>query len=195
MYCTNCNKSFTDDYSFCDTCGGKLEKTNETEAFQPVAPQPVAPSQPEYRPNPTPTYQAPPAAPTYPSQAPVVNNKQSKTVSVGAWIGILFLNIIPFIFGVIYTLAVIVSTLLNLDNITPVTIAFLAFAVFYIILLFVWAFGNPKARSLKNFAKATLIMTVLIVLLVIISYFTLGDSINEMVPQLENFDFNFDFNL
>lgn len=194
MYCANCNKSFTDEYSFCDTCGGKLEKENGTEASQPVTPQPTTYSQPEYQP--TPTYQAPPAAPVYAPQTTqelAVNDKQSKTVSFGAWIGIIFINIIPFTFGVLYTILAIVATLTNLDNLTPVSIAFFAFALFYIVLLFVWAFGKPKARSLKNYAKATLIMTIIVILIVVISAIVLGDYIMDLVPEEFN-NFNFDMN-
>ena len=172
MYCSNCNKSFSDDFSFCDTCGGKLEKENITETFQPVTPE-VSTPQPEYQPAPPPIYQAPPAAPTptyapQPPQADAVNDKQSKTVSFGTWLGILFLNIIPFTFGVIYTIAAILATLLSLDNLTPASIVFFAFALFYVILLFIWAFGKPKARSLKNYAKATLLLTLIVIVLVVV---------------------------
>ena len=197
MYCTNCNKSFSDEFSFCDTCGGKLEKENSTEAFQPETPQPAVTPQPEQQPSPIPTYQAPPPAPTYTPVTPqtdVVDEKQSKTVSFGAWLGILFLNIIPFTFGVVYTLAVIIATLLNLDNTTPVGIAFFAFALFYVILLFVWAFGKPKARSLKNYAKATLLLALIEIVLVVVGGLLLVDYIMDLVPEgLDNFNFDFNF--
>ncbi len=197
MYCSNCNKSFSDDFSFCDSCGGKLEKENITEAFQPVTPEAAAPSQPEYQPAPTPIYQAPPAAPIYapaPPQAAVVNDKQSKTVSFGTWLGILFLNIIPFSFGVIYTIAAILATLLSLDNLTPASIVFFAFALFYVILLFIWAFGKPKARSLKNYAKATLLLTLIVIVLVVVGSLIWGKYIMDYVPEgFENFNFNMDF--
>ncbi|NLE23784.1 MAG: hypothetical protein GX625_00350 [Clostridiaceae bacterium] len=196
MYCSNCNKSFSDDFSFCDTCGGKLEKENITETFQPVTPE-VSTPQPEYQPAPPPIYQAPTAAPTYapqPPQADAVNDKQSKTVSFGTWLGILFLNIIPFTFGVIYTIAAILATLLNLDNLTPASIVFFAFALFYVILLFIWAFGKPKARSLKNYAKATLLLTLIVIVLVVVGSLIWGKYIMDYVPEgFENFNFNMDF--
>lgn len=197
MYCSNCNKSFSDDFSFCDSCGGKLENESITESFQPVTPEAAAPSQPEYKPTPTPTYQAPPVAPTYapaPPQADDVNDKQSKTVSFGAWLGILVLNIIPFTFGVIYTIAAILATLLSLDNLTPASIVFFVFALFYVILLFVWAFGKPKARSLKNYAKATLLLSLIMIVLVVVGSLIWGKYIMDMVPEgFENFNFNMDF--
>jgi len=199
MYCTNCNKSFSDDFSFCDTCGGKLEKKISAEAFQPETTQPAVDSQPELQPAPppSPTYQAPPPAPTYTPAAPqtdAVDDKQSKTVSFGAWLGILFLNIIPFTIGVIYTIVVIVATILSFDDATPVGIAFFAFALFYVILLFVWAFGKPKARSLKNYAKATLLLAVIVIILVVIGSLLIGDYIKDLIPEgLDNFNFDLNF--
>lgn len=199
MYCSNCNKSFSDQFSFCDNCGGKLEKGNGTETNQIVTPQPSAPYQPENQsnptPNPTPTYQAPAVPPTYapqPHQTGITeqpNKKLSKTVSFGTWIGIIFLNIIPFIFSVIITLSIIISNIymLRLKIIEPVYIALLAFALFYIILLFVWAFGKPKARSLKNYASATLLMTLLVIILMAVVYFVVRDS--DVVTQFVS-DFN-----
>ena len=77
---------------------------------------------------------------------------------------------------------------------SPVSIAFFVFALFYVILLFVWAFGKPKARSLKNYAKATLLLTLIVILLVVISALLLGDFIMDLVPEgFNNFDFNMDF--
>ncbi|NLB77421.1 MAG: hypothetical protein GX796_00850, partial [Clostridiaceae bacterium] len=137
-----------------------------------------------------------PAAPVYAPQTTqelATNDKQSKTVSFGAWIGIIFLNIIPFTFGVLYTILAIVATLTSLDNLTPVSIAFFVFALFYIVLLFIWAFGKPKARSLKNYAKATLIMTIIVILIVVICAIVLGDYIMDLVPEEFN-NFNFDMN-
>lgn len=196
MYCSNCNKTFTDDLAFCDTCGGRLEKEQVAETVQPVTPTPVAqtPVAPPVTPPPAapaqPTYQytqAPPTGYTAPSyQAPVAeeNKKISKTVSFGTWMGIHFLNIIPFMFGVIYTIAIIIATLTSLDNINPLGIAFLAFAVFYVILLLVWAIGKPKARSLKNYAKATLLMTLIVIILIAILYFVLRDMVMDIIPQI-----------
>jgi predicted PurR-regulated permease PerM len=84
--------------------------------------------------------------------------------------------------------------MLRLKIIEPVYIALLAFALFYIILLFVWAFGKPKARSLKNYASATLLMTLLVIILMAVVYFVVRDSdvvtqfisdFNEMFESLE----------
>lgn len=196
MYCQNCNKSFSDDYSFCDTCGGKLEKENIAEISQSVDTTPVAPLEPDIQPEPQPSpiqpapvgFAPPPPQPQpQPIVEPQQNNKQSKTVSFGAWMGILFLNIIPVMFGVFYTLGVIIGSLSALDNINPIGIAFLAFAVLYIILLFVWAFGKPKARSLKNYAKATLLMSLIVIIIGIVGFFLLRDAVMDMLPQLPDF--------
>lgn len=197
MYCQNCNKSFTDDFAFCDTCGGKLEKEHVVETAQPIAQNPVTP--PVTPPPVQPTYQYTQApspsgyAPTS-HQVPVAeeNQKISKTVSFGTWMGIHFLNIIPFMFGVFYTIAIIISTITTLDSANPLGIAFLAFAVFYVILLLVWAIGKPKARSLKNYAKATLLMTLIVIILMVILYFVLRDIVMDYIPQLP-LDFDMPF--
>ncbi len=201
MYCPNCNKSLSDDFTFCDTCGGKLENEQIAETEQPVAqnpstppitPPPVAPAQPTYQ-----FTQSPPSghAPID-NQAPVAeeNKKTSKTVSFGTWMGIHFLNIIPFSFGVFYTIAIIISTLSTLDQANPLGIAFLAFAVFYVILLLIWAIAKPKARSLKNYAKATLLMTLIVIILMIILYFVLKDVVMDYINTLPiDFDMPFQY--
>lgn len=204
MYCPNCNKTYTDEFAFCENCGTKLEKEQVAEQVQqpadpipetpqvaptPIAPPPPASSQATYQSTMTP----PPVAQS--NQAPVAeeNDKLSKTVSFGTWMGIHFLNIVPFIFGVIYTFAILFSTPVALQKADPVTIGFLAFTVFYVILLLVWAIGKPKARSLKNYAKATLLMTLIVIVLVIIMVFVVRDRINEVIDQLRNFEVPFDY--
>ena len=71
---------------------------------------------------------------------------------------------------------------------------FFAFALFYVILLFIWAFGKPKARSLKNYAKATLLLTLIVIVLVVVGSLIWGKYIMDYVPEgFENFNFNMDF--
>jgi amino acid transporter len=203
MYCPNCNKTYTDEVTFCENCGSKLEKEQVAEPIKPadpipqapqVAPTPIAPppqasSQATYQATMTP----PPVAQSY--QAPVAeeNSKLSKTVSFGTWMGIHFLNIIPFIFSVIYTFAILFSTPTAIQQAQPVGLALLAFSVFYVILLLVWAIGKPKARSLKNYAKATLLMTLIVIVLVIIIVFAVRNMLTDLMDQLRNFDLPFDY--
>ncbi|MGI6621968.1 MAG: zinc ribbon domain-containing protein [Acetivibrionales bacterium] len=207
MYCSNCNKTFTDEFAFCDNCGAKLEKEQVAENVQPTDPTPDTPqvtpppvTPPPVTPPPVPpsqaTYQytqAPPAAHSY--QAPVAeeNKKTSKTVSFGTWMGIHFLNIIPFILSVIYTISVILSTPAALKNANPLGLAILAFSVFYVILLLIWAIGKPKARSLKNYAKATLLMTLIVIILVVILVFALRNMLTDVIEQIQNFEIPFQY--
>lgn len=63
-------------------------------------------------------------------QVPVpVPVKREEEVSVGMWIGIFLINIIPCIGPLVY-----------------------------IIMMFIWAFGETPKKALKNFAKANLIL-------------------------------------
>lgn len=209
MYCSNCNKTFTDEFAFCDNCGAKLEKEQVAENVQPTDPTPDTPqvtpppvTPPPVTPPPVPpsqaTYQytqAPPAAHSY--QAPVAeeNKKTSKTVSFGTWMGIHFLNIIPFMFSVIITISIIVLNIYSLiqNEINPLGIAFLTFAAIYVILLLVWAIGKPKARSLKNYAKATLLMTLIVIILVVILVFALRNMLTDVIEQIQNFEIPFQY--
>lgn len=78
-------------------------------------------------------------------------NLESEPVSIGQWVGIFCINLIPCVGGLVY-----------------------------IIMMFVWAFGTTAKPSLKNFAKAQLIIIgVVLVLTIIVSiiFAILGVSI------------------
>ncbi len=65
---------------------------------------------------------------------------EDEHVSVPMWIGIFLINIIPCVGPLIY-----------------------------IVMLFVWAFGNNNKTSLKNFAKAQLIVALAVICLAIVA--------------------------
>lgn len=84
------------------------------------------------------------------------NQKEAKTedekpISFGNWIGTMLLPFIP-IFG----------------------------GLAYIVMLFVWAFGNETSKSKKNWARATLIVTIIsIVILIFFIASTMMDVMNS----------------
>lgn len=75
-------------------------------------------------------------------------NKGKKDVSFGMWLGMMVLPFIPLI----------------------------GFPVF-VVLLFVWAFGAESSQTMKNWARATLIVGV--ILLIVMGFF-MGDILEQM---------------
>lgn len=135
MVCRNCGSQIADTSVVCPRCGAA------TAGYQ--APAYTPPSQPVYSP------------PVY-AQAPA-QSYADEHVSVGMWIGIFFINFVPFI-----------GTLI------------------YLIMLFVWAFGSTPKRSLKNFAKAQLILMLIGLILGIIAFvimMALGYSFADLGDQ------------
>lgn len=181
MYCVNCNKNFSEEHHFCDTCGSRL--VNGNAPSQPQSPEPSyqqSPS-PSYYYEPSPVYQDPPyyAPVTLPQAAPAAQHEQ--IVSVGAWFGIAFLNVVPFGLSLLYIFMLIKSSIENFDYINWLTGVFIGLTLVYVILLFVWAFGKPKKQSLKNYSIATIVMT----LLLVVVYLIFRDNIIEYL----GFDF------
>lgn len=119
MICKMCNTENTDGTRFCQSCGQPLyeaDNTNYSDAVQNN--QPYYPPTPQY-------------------QQSSQNNRptESYPMSVGSWIGVFFLSLIP---------------------------------IANIILLFVWAFGGTSKVSLKTYARAQLILSLIAVLIVAI---------------------------
>ena len=67
--------------------------------------------------------------------------KEDEHVSMGQWLGIMALGLIPCVGTLVYT-----------------------------IMLFIWAFGDTKKKSLKTFSRAALIMTAISAVLVTIFF-------------------------
>ena len=180
MYCQNCNKTFPDNHTFCDTCGGKL--VNEPASA-------AAPVNAGYQQ--TPVYAPQPAytAPAYPN---AVAPQRNETISFGAWFGISVLGIVPFFMGLVMVLVILVGSILSfiagtLDLSNPLSIIFFVLTLLYFILLLIWAFGGSRKRSLKNYARATLLMSVILIVLGIIAYLVLNQYITDI---LSNYNLN-----
>ena len=67
--------------------------------------------------------------------------KKDEHVSMGQWLGIMAIGFIPCIGGLVY-----------------------------LIMLFIWGFGDTKKKSLKTYARAALIMTAISTVLLTIIY-------------------------
>ena len=165
MFCENCGEQMAENALTCPKCGA---------AARPARP---AVEQPAYRPpvqqQNTPTVPIPPvqqySQPVYAQpyfQAPVMPpvNTANEHVSVGGWVGIFCINLIPVLGWLIY-----------------------------LILLFVWAFGDTKKKTLKNFAKATLIgmlimiiLGIAVVVIAAIAGVSLTDYFNTMGNDISN---------
>ena len=140
----------------CPSCGAAASQDG---AGQQNA-QPPAYSPPSYSPPPAPNFYQPYQAP-YTQPVPANVNEH---VSVGAWIGIFFINVIPIIGPLVY-----------------------------LVLLFVWAFGNTAKKSLKAYAKAQLIiaavliaLSVLAAIVLAIAGFSFSDFFQEMADEFDN---------
>lgn len=179
MFCKTCGEQIEDGVLVCPICATAVEvQAVPQPPEQRTQPQPQTPQyqqQPSYQQAPPlqyqqPTYQqTPPPPPQYQQpmyQQPVTqqNNAGIEHVSVGGWIGIFCINLIPLVGWLIY-----------------------------IIMLFVWAFGDTKKKTLKNFARATLLISAILIVLAILAFTAAaiaGVSLSEYFEGMENFQFD-----
>lgn len=82
------------------------------------------------------------------------NYSEDEHVSTLMWIGIFAINIIPGIGSLVY-----------------------------LILLFVWAFGSTPKKSLKTFAQAQLIISLVVVVLLVLFFLITGVTISELANE------------
>jgi len=171
MFCKNCGEQLEDDALICTKCGAATEKSQTTQTQQPpqTTSQPLPPpvqqqyqyQQPAYQ---QPTYQQPQyQQPTY--QQPFINQQNyavDEHVSVGGWIGIFCINLIPIVGWLIF-----------------------------IIMLFVWAFGSTPKKTLKNFAKAMLIIWLIVFVLAIIAVIIAGIAGVNLSHYVNSSTYNF----
>lgn len=163
MICSKCHTDNPEGSTFCRECGNSLtpkvslskDSSEQTQSnpyqgnippvgnpFENNAPYQNAPQQNTYQqPGQSNPYQQP-----YPQSAPQqipyypnMTMPQDEHVTVGEWIGLYCLNLIP-----------IVGTII------------------YIVLLFVWAFGDTPKKSLKTFSRANLILALIALVICII---------------------------
>ena len=118
MFCEKCGMQNDDINQFCYNCRSQLPNAQAYQNQGYTQPNPYANMQPAYpQPNP------------------------DEHVSVGTWIGIFFINLIPCVGSLIY-----------------------------FIMLFVWAFGGTPKKSLKTFAQAQLILFAIVLGLFIVLF-------------------------
>ncbi len=94
------------------------------------------------------------------------------------------LNVIPFFLGLVYAVTLVVISVENTENISTVGFVLLAFLALYIILLFVWALGKPKKRSLKTYAASTLVMTLVLAVIILFLYMAYREYITDILDNL-----------
>lgn len=193
MHCPKCNSDFPDHFVFCDVCGGKLEGEAKAPAQEEPNPYAAAPQQPVYTqpapmpapaPIPTPASAPTPVAPYRPEPP-----KSKETVSFWTWFFMNILNVIPFSIGLIYTVMLIYTGVQNLESLNTFSIVLISFAVLYVVLMIVFALINPKKRSLKTFAAANIIMSLIVVILLVAAYFLFKDAVSDFIDfdNLSNF--------
>lgn len=168
-FCTKCGTRLAEGTKFCTLCGavisnGRTDKPGErsSEPFKDVRTQPDHPPAPP-RVNSGNNHAArnmpPNGAGTGNTFNPPVKETRYEPLSVGAFIGITFLMMIP---------------------------------VVNLILLIVWACGGAKNPNTRNYARASLIMMVVyIVLFIILGMFIVSyisrfgmDLLNGLLPLL-----------
>ena len=143
MFCRQCGAQNEDSYQNCANCGAplrKVEANQQPTPNQPVTPPPTA--QQDYsQQSAQQTYTQPTGSAGYTQTINVQAGEQpsEREVSVAQWVGIFCINLIPCVGSLVY-----------------------------IIMMFVWAFGSTPKQSLKNFARAQLIIIGIVIVLVMI---------------------------
>ena len=84
-------------------------------------------------------------------------NNEDEHVSMGQWLGIMAISFIPCVGSLIY-----------------------------LVMLFIWGFGDTKKKSLKTYAKASLIMTAISAVLVTIFFVVFVIVTGGMIAVLED---------
>ena len=148
MLCPNCKTQNPENAVICAHCGQRLPYE------RPNAPA-AAPSQPFVPQRPAqPSYQEVPLAPHRPQA------DMNQHVSLGKWLGIMLLMLIPIL--------------------GPLVLS---------VLLLVWAFGKTPQISLKNYARASLIMVVVYLGLSLVGLYVLfavfADTINALLAAMQ----------
>ena len=184
MLCENCGNLIAEGSKFCMSCGEKIEIK---EAAQEVAasvesiasmestaaagsdPIPAAPSMPA---QPTQSQAVPPPArqtvqPVQPVAQPIQQTIHSSAAQ----------EVPP-------------EKIQKPASIKPLPVwkyigifLLLCIPVLGLVMLFVWSFGESFNRNTKNFARASLILIIIMIVLMIVSYFTLGDSLKNILSN------------
>lgn len=140
MICTNCSNSYEDGASFCRDCGAPLVPNMN-------APQGGAG-----------------AAPPEPARKAA---QEPNTVSIGEWIWVLLLPLIPCVGWLVW-----------------------------LVMMFVWGFGETVKPSKKTFARASLIVALVAVVLVIVLAVIgtlVGISLSNIVEQAPYYQYRYHY--
>lgn len=153
MICSRCKTQNPDGNTFCLECGNSLDPfvTTDNNSYQP---QNGSVGNDQFIPGSNQYSQ--PQSYQQPYQQNMVNYpagygiSDDEHVSVLNWIGIFAINLIPVIGSIVY-----------------------------IVLLFVWALGDTRKKSLKTFAQAQLIICLVVFVLCFILFGIMGLTLND----------------
>ncbi len=152
MICNKCGAENSDYNSQCAYCGNPLTNSNYNQVdntnnyYSDQYSNGQGYNQPQQ-------YQQP----QYQYQQPMYN--EDEHVSIGMWIGIYCINLIPFVGSIIY-----------------------------LVMLFVWAFGSTPKKSLKNWAKAQLIVSLVVIVICVIIFAICGTA---MFAGFSSYDYSY----
>lgn len=180
MRCIVCGTEIPENCAFCPECGVKVESmeaaipqpgdfsgqaaavtsAEQGESAQPVA-SPGAPVPPVVNPG------APNGQPVL--QPVFFDDNSAPIVTTGHWLAtLLLLLVIPLVAGIV---AAIISKLISGNiGVLPSLVA----AVIVLVMEFIWAFSKTTNPSKRNFFRAQLIYTAIIIVLTIILMLVLG---------------------
>ena len=139
MYCPHCNSENPEGVKFCVHCGCQMENSVSNNNTNQDYNQ-------NYNQNYNQSYQQSNYNQAQPYQQPVyvqqpAANTEDEHMTVGGWVGVFCINLIPCVGSLIY-----------------------------LIMMFVWAFGSTPKKSLKTFARAQLLIIAIVLVLVIILF-------------------------
>ena len=167
MNCRICGAELKEDAKFCQECGATCEAPAAPAAqngADPAAPANQAPAAN------TPNQQTPPPPAPVPS---FFDDNLAPIVSTGHWLGtLLLLTLIPVAAGFV---AGFVGSLLG--NSTLATVLSVLASLTGLIMCFVWAFSGRTNPSKRNYFRAVLIYTAIIVVAVIVLLIIFGAAI------------------
>lgn len=200
MFCENCGNQMDDGSKFCMSCGSKVEIkeavqevaasadstatlessiSTDTEAVQVIVP-PVAPAQPVQPAQAQPVesqFIQPQPTQSQPVQPTQVQPLQSQIAQ-------------PQMVQPQQSVASQPAKVKKPASITPLPVwkyigifLLMCIPVLGIVMLFVWSFGGSFNRNTRNFARATLIYALLLIVLTIVGYFTIWASLSSILSD------------
>lgn len=91
----------------------------------------------------------------FPTNPPAQNVPAKTPVTIGGWIGRSLIPLIPLVGGIVY-----------------------------LIMLFIWSGDTTKEETFRNWAKAQLIVTAVVVVLSIIGFFVFSAFMSELIDSM-----------